>query len=52
MLERKVINWDTSYINEQIHALIASTGYRGTVEVTFPITYSKVVVRKGKSPLD
>lgn len=32
----------------RIRSLVASTRYNGTLTVEFPVTYSKVVVRKGK----
>ncbi len=43
-LERVVTNWDKAYLEGRIHSLVASTAYRGQVEVTFPVTHSKVVV--------
>lgn len=47
-LERKVTNWDIEYLEGRIRSLVASTRYTGTLTVDFPITYCKVVVRKGK----
>ena len=44
-VERVVTNWDTEYLEGRIHALIASTGYRNKVTVTFPMTHSKIVVQ-------
>jgi hypothetical protein len=43
-LERIVSNWDTPYLEGRLHSLIASTGYRGQVEITFPMTHSQVVI--------
>lgn len=43
-LERVVTNWDTHYLESRLHSLIASTAYRGQVEITFPMTHSKVIV--------
>ncbi|TVY81099.1 hypothetical protein LSUE1_G005685, partial [Lachnellula suecica] len=44
VLERTVINWDTSYLEGRLLSLVNSTAYRGHVTVSFPITHSKVVV--------
>ena len=43
-LERIVSNWDTAYIEGRLHSLIGSIGYRGQVEITFPIAHSQVVI--------
>jgi hypothetical protein len=43
-LERNISNWDTPYLEGRLHSLIASTGYRGQVEITFPMTHSQVVI--------
>lgn len=44
VLTRQLSNWNTSYIEGQIRSLIASTGYNGSVTVTFPVKYSKIIV--------
>jgi hypothetical protein len=44
-MERTVANWDTSYIEGRLHSLLASTAYRGRVQITFPMTHCKVVIR-------
>jgi len=44
VLERTVTNWDTSYLEGRLLSLISSTGYRGLVAITFPLTHSRVVV--------
>jgi hypothetical protein len=44
VLERQVINWDTSYLEGRLLSLISSTSYRGHVTLTFPLTHSKVVI--------
>ena len=49
-LERKVVNWDTEYLEGQIRSLAASTNYQGDLSITFPVTYSKVVVSVGNDP--
>ena len=49
-LERRISDWDTTFLDGQVRALIASTGYKGIVEVKFPITYQKVVVRTVRHP--
>jgi len=44
-LERTVTNWDTSYLEGRLLSLINSTGYRGHVNISFPLTHSCVVVK-------
>ncbi|CZT04730.1 hypothetical protein WAI453_007714 [Rhynchosporium graminicola] len=44
VLERTVINWNTSYLEGSLLSLISSTSYRGHVTVLFPLTHSRVVV--------
>lgn len=48
-LNRQLSNWNASYIEGQIRSLIASTGYKDTVTVTFPVKYAKVVVYPPRS---
>ncbi|TVY31813.1 hypothetical protein LSUB1_G008624, partial [Lachnellula subtilissima] len=44
VLERTVINWDTSYLEGRLLSLINSTAYRGHCTVSFPLTHSRVVI--------
>ncbi|OIW32493.1 hypothetical protein CONLIGDRAFT_630176 [Coniochaeta ligniaria NRRL 30616] len=44
-LERVVANMDVEWLEGQIRSLVASTGYKGVVEVRFPVTHAKVVVQ-------
>ncbi|KAK0111486.1 hypothetical protein ONS95_001841 [Cadophora gregata] len=44
VLDRTVINWDTSYLEGRLLSLISSTSYRGHVTLSFPLTHSRVVV--------
>lgn len=44
-LERVVANLDVNWLEGQIRSMIASIGYKGTVNVTFPVTHAKVVVQ-------
>lgn len=39
-------NWDTEFLERKIRATVLSTKYEGTLEVTFPITDSRVVIAK------
>ena len=50
VLERKITNWDTAYLTAQIHSLVASTKFQGDLSVTFPLTYSTVIVYAGVLP--
>ncbi|KAF2666594.1 hypothetical protein BT63DRAFT_481091 [Microthyrium microscopicum] len=43
-LTKTVTNWNTTYLEGQIRNLIASTGYKGDLSITFPVTHSKLVV--------
>ncbi|PHH68353.1 hypothetical protein CDD83_6144 [Cordyceps sp. RAO-2017] len=43
-LDRIVANLDTSWIEGQLRSLIASAKYRGSVEVTFLVAHSRVLV--------
>lgn len=45
VLERTVANLDTDWLEGQVRALVASTGYRGVVAVSFPVTHARVVVQ-------
>ena len=45
VLTRSVANLDTLWIEGQVRGLIASTGYRGSLAVSFPTTHARVVVR-------
>ena len=44
-LERVVANLDYGWLEGQIRSLVASTGYKGVVTVTFPVTHARVVVQ-------
>lgn len=44
-LNRVVANLDTPWIEGQLRSLIASTGYKGVVTVTFPVTHARVVIQ-------
>ncbi|KAB5540436.1 hypothetical protein GE09DRAFT_256190 [Coniochaeta sp. 2T2.1] len=44
-LERVVANLDVEWLEGQIRSMVASTGYKGVVSVTFPVTHAKVVVQ-------
>jgi hypothetical protein len=43
-LDRIVTNWDTSYLEGRLLSLISSTSYKGHVQISFPLTHSRVVV--------
>ncbi|EFX02900.1 hypothetical protein CMQ_2829 [Grosmannia clavigera kw1407] len=45
VLERQVANLDLSWLEGQIRSLVAATGYRGAVSVTFPVAHARVVVQ-------
>ncbi|KAF3767462.1 hypothetical protein M406DRAFT_253163 [Cryphonectria parasitica EP155] len=45
VLERTVVNLDTSWLEGQVRSLVAATGYKGVVSVTFPVTHARVVVQ-------
>jgi hypothetical protein len=44
-LQREVINWNTQLLDGRLRSLLASLRYHGRLSITFPITYSKVVVQ-------
>jgi hypothetical protein len=44
-LERVVANLDTEWIDGRLRSMIASTQYKGLVEITYPITHARVVVQ-------
>ncbi|KAI1490411.1 hypothetical protein F5X96DRAFT_636555 [Biscogniauxia mediterranea] len=44
-LERVVANLDTNWLEGQIRSLVATTNYKGIVNVQFPVTHSKVVIQ-------
>ena len=51
-LNRGVTNWDTCFLERKIRDMVIFTKYKGNIEITFPITYSKVVIlRRGPNPL-
>lgn len=45
VLKKQVTNWNTEYLEGQIRNLVASTGYKGKLTVTFPVTHSNFVVQ-------
>ncbi|KAK1826745.1 hypothetical protein QBC39DRAFT_268496 [Podospora conica] len=45
VLERVVANLDTGWLEGQIRSMVAATGYKGNVTVSFPVTHAKVVVQ-------
>lgn len=51
-IERVVTNWDTEYLEGRLHSLIASTNYRGQVEISFPLTHNKVVLKSSYKQRD
>ncbi|KAK3369039.1 hypothetical protein B0T24DRAFT_532335 [Lasiosphaeria ovina] len=44
-LERVVANMDINWLEGQIRSMVASTGYKGLVTITFPVSHAKVVVQ-------
>ncbi|KAI1345015.1 hypothetical protein F5Y15DRAFT_14506 [Xylariaceae sp. FL0016] len=49
MLERVVANLDTNWLEGQIRSLVATTDYKGIVNVQFPVTHAKVLVQSPKT---
>lgn len=47
-LTKQVTNWNTDYLEGQIRSLVASTGYKGKLLITFPVTHSALVVQGPK----
>ncbi|CAK7263645.1 hypothetical protein SEPCBS119000_000587 [Sporothrix epigloea] len=45
VLERQVANMDIEWLDGQIRSLVAKTGYKGVVQVTFPVLHTRVVVQ-------
>lgn len=45
ILDRVVANLDTEWLEGQIRSMIASTHYRGVVDVSFVVTHSRVLVQ-------
>lgn len=45
VLERVVANLDVGWLEGQIRSLVAGTGYKGVVNVSFPVTHARVVVQ-------
>lgn len=39
-----MINWDTEFLERKIRTTVLSTKYKGKLEITFPITNSRVVI--------
>jgi hypothetical protein len=44
-LDRVVANLDTTWIEGQLRSLIASTDYKGVVNIFFPVTHARVMVQ-------
>lgn len=44
-LTRTVVNLDMLWIEGQLRSLISSTGYKGNLSISFPVTHARVVVR-------
>lgn len=44
-LSRVVANLDAPWIEGKLRSLVASTGYKGAVTITFPVTHARVVVQ-------
>ncbi|CAG8951805.1 hypothetical protein HYFRA_00005609, partial [Hymenoscyphus fraxineus] len=44
VLERCIINWDTSHLEDRLYLLFRSIGYNGRVSIKFPATHTRVVV--------
>lgn len=44
-LERVVSNLDANWLEGQLRSLVAATGYKGVVNIQFPVTHAKVVVQ-------
>ncbi|WQF80046.1 hypothetical protein CDEST_05060 [Colletotrichum destructivum] len=49
-LGRVVANMDALYIEGQIRSLIASTQYKGQVNISFPVTHANVKVKSAEKP--
>ncbi|KIH94777.1 hypothetical protein SPBR_03780 [Sporothrix brasiliensis 5110] len=45
VFERQVANMDIGWLEGQIRSLVATTGYKGVVTVTFPVTHARVIVQ-------
>ncbi|CAK7264220.1 hypothetical protein SEPCBS57363_000970 [Sporothrix epigloea] len=45
VFERQVANMDIGWLEGQIRSLVAKTGYKGVVQVTFPVTHARVIVQ-------
>ncbi|CAK7212456.1 hypothetical protein SBRCBS47491_001470 [Sporothrix bragantina] len=45
VFERQVANMDIGWLEGQIRSLVAATGYKGVVTVTFPVTHARVIVQ-------
>jgi hypothetical protein len=48
-LKKIVPNWDTEYLEGKILALVASTNYKGSVTVTFPVSHCVLTVQPANS---
>ncbi|KAN0079383.1 hypothetical protein V8E54_004597 [Elaphomyces granulatus] len=43
-LTRHISNWNSQYVEGQIRSLIAATGYKKPVTISFPVKYAKIIV--------
>jgi hypothetical protein len=48
-ITRKLSNWDSDYLVGRIYALLQSINYKGTIDITFPINYQRVVIKASQS---
>jgi hypothetical protein len=48
-LERQVTHWDTDFLSRLIRDIVLFTKYKGTVDVTFLIIHSKIIILKDDS---
>ncbi|KAJ0165637.1 hypothetical protein CTA2_10536 [Colletotrichum tanaceti] len=49
-LGRVVANMDALYIEGQIRSLIASTQYKGQINISFPVTHANVKIKSAEKP--
>lgn len=50
--ERTVTNWNTTLLEARIRTLLVNLKYKGNLEITFPVTHSKIVVVAPPAPAD
>ncbi|KAL9095087.1 MAG: hypothetical protein Q9165_002690 [Trypethelium subeluteriae] len=44
-LTRRVVNWNTEYIEGSVRNLLAQMSYRGQVTIQFPVQHDKIIVQ-------